>query len=93
VAVLGCGEIAGTAHLPAYAKHDVDVVGLWSRTSRSRELSRDQLSGRRLYDSPEDLLAEPAVSVVDVATRVEDRRRWVEAAIDRRQARPRAEGP
>ncbi len=32
IGILGCGEIAQQAHLPAYGDYDLDVVGVWSRT-------------------------------------------------------------
>jgi predicted dehydrogenase len=82
IAVLGSGQIARTAHLPAYAKYGLDVVGVWSRTRSSAERAREQFPFvRAVYDNPEELLADPAVTVVDIATRVEHRRRWLEAAI------------
>ncbi len=82
IAILGSGNIARTAHLPAYAKYGLDVVGLWSRTRDSAEQAREQFPFvRAVYDSPEELLADPAVTVVDIATRIEHRQKWLEAAI------------
>ena len=54
VAVLGCGTIAQSAHLPAYAQHGVGVVGVWSRTPATT-------AGLpyRVYASAEELLADP----------------------------------
>jgi predicted dehydrogenase len=82
IAILGSGQIARTAHLPAYGKYGLDVVGVWSRTRASAEEAREQFPFiRAVYDSPEELLADPAVTVVDIATRVEHRQTWLEAAI------------
>ena len=36
---------------------------------------------RKVYGSPEELLADPEVQIVDIATRPEDRLTWIEAAI------------
>ena len=83
VAILGCGRIAQTAHLPAYAQHGVDVVGVWSRTPATTADVRDRFPGvRRVYASAEELLADPEVAVVDLATGPEDRLRWIDAALD-----------
>jgi predicted dehydrogenase len=82
IAILGSGQIARTAHLPAYRQHGLDVVGVWSHTHGSAEQARKEFPFvRTVYDSPEELLADPAVTVVDIATRVEHRQRWLEAAV------------
>jgi predicted dehydrogenase len=79
VAVLGAGAIARSAHLPAYEKYGVGVVGAWSRSPEAR----DELRGLvpRVYDDPHDLLADPEVRVVDVATPTSVRVDWIEAAV------------
>jgi predicted dehydrogenase len=82
IAILGSGQIARTAHLPAYGKYGLEVVGVWSRTRESAEQARERFPFVGVvYDSPEELLADPAVRVVDIATRVEHRQRWLEAAL------------
>jgi predicted dehydrogenase len=82
IAILGSGQIARTAHLPAYGQYGLDVVGVWSHTRGSAEQARTEFPFvRTVYDSPEELLADPAVTVVDIATRVEHRQRWLEAAV------------
>jgi predicted dehydrogenase len=83
IAVLGCGDIARTAHLPAYTAHGLDVVGVWSRSPRSTDEVRQRFGSiGTIYDTPEQLLADPRVKVVDLATRVEHRLTWLAAAID-----------
>jgi predicted dehydrogenase len=83
IAILGCGGIARTAHLPAYAEHRLDVVGVWSRSPESARLARTSFPFiGRAFEAPEQLLADPQVDVVDLATRVEHRRHWLEAAVD-----------
>ena len=77
VAVLGCGAIARTAHLPAYARHGIGVVGVWSRSPASTAGL-----GLPVYGSAEELLADPQVRVVDIATPAEGRLDWVEAAVE-----------
>lgn len=83
VAILGSGAIARTAHLPAYEQYDVGVVGLWSRTRATAEAALAEFpSARRVYADPEELLADPAVRVVDIATPAQGRLDWVERAVD-----------
>ena len=77
VAVLGAGTIARTAHLPAYAQYGVGVTGVWSRTpATTADL------GQRVYGSAEELLADPEVRYVDIATGPEGRLGWIEAAVE-----------
>ncbi len=82
VAVLGCGTIAQSAHLPAYGQHGVGVAGVWSRREETTAdvLERFPFVGR-VYATAEDLLADPAVRYVDIATSPEVRLDWIEAAV------------
>jgi len=83
VAILGAGTIAQSAHLPAYAQHDVGVTGVWSRTPATIETIRDRFPFvGRVYPSAEALLADPEVRYVDLATGPEGRLDWMEAAVD-----------
>jgi predicted dehydrogenase len=82
VAILGAGTIAQSAHLPAYEKYGVGVVGVWSRSPGTTRglLERFPFVGR-VYDSAEQLLADPEVRFVDLATGPQGRLAWIEAAI------------
>ncbi len=76
VAILGCGTIAQSAHLPAYEQYGVGVVGVWSRSPSTTAGLR-----HRVYASAEELLADPEVRYVDIATGPEGRLAWIEAAV------------
>jgi predicted dehydrogenase len=82
VAILGCGSVAQSAHLPAYEKYGVNVTGVWSRTPSTigTVLERFPFVGRR-YATPEELLADPEVRIVDVATPPDQHLHWIEAAV------------
>ena len=83
VAILGAGTIAQSAHLPAYAQHGVGVTGVWSRTPATTATIRDRFPFvGRVYASAEELLADPEVRYVDLATGPEGRLDWIEAAVD-----------
>jgi len=83
VAILGCGTVAQSAHLPAYEQYGVGVVGVWSRTRSTTEQVRERFPFvGRVYDDVEDLLADPAVRIVDIATPPAGRLAWVNRAVD-----------
>jgi predicted dehydrogenase len=82
VAILGCGAIAQSAHLPAYEQYGVGVTGVWSRNPATTESVRDRFPEvKRVYATADELLADPEVRYVDIATGPEGRMAWIEAAI------------
>lgn len=83
VAILGAGTIAQSAHLPAYARHGVGVTGVWSRNPERTDGIRERFPVvGRVYASAEELLADPDVRFVDLATGPEGRLHWLERAIE-----------
>jgi predicted dehydrogenase len=83
VAILGAGTIAQSAHLPAYETYGVGVTGVWSRTPATSARARERFPFvEQVYDTPEQLLADPRVRVVDIATPAEGRMAWVRAAVE-----------
>lgn len=82
IAIYGCGRVAQAAHLPAYEKYGLDVVGVWSRSPSTTEQVRDRFPFvSRIYDSADQLLADPAVDIVDIATGPEGRAAQIGAAV------------
>lgn len=65
--IIGAGAIVDVAHLPAYRKAGLDVVGIHDRDlTRARDVAaRHNLP--RVYETIDDLLADPRVAVVDIA--------------------------
>jgi predicted dehydrogenase len=83
VAILGCGAVAQSAHLPAYEQYGVGVAGVWSRTAATTAGVREQFPFvGRVYASAEELLADPEVRYVDIATGPAGRLAWIEAAVE-----------
>jgi predicted dehydrogenase len=83
VAILGCGTIAQSAHLPAYREHGVGVTGVWSRSAARTATVRERFPFvGRVYGSAEELLADPEVRYVDLATGPEGRLEWIRRAVD-----------
>ena len=82
VAILGCGQIATTAHLPAYQRYGVDVVGVWSRDEATTADIHERFPGvGTVYRDGAALLADPRVAIVDIATGPSGRIGWIVAAI------------
>jgi predicted dehydrogenase len=86
VAILGAGTIAQSAHLPAYAQYGVGVTGVWSRSASTTATVRDRFPFvGRVYASADELLADPDVRYVDLATGPDGRLDWIEAAVEARK--------
>lgn len=82
VAILGAGTIAQSAHLPAYQQHGVGVTGVWSRHAATTAGVRDRFPFvGRVYASAEELLADPEVRYVDLATGPEGRLAMIRRAV------------
>ena len=82
IGILGAGAIAQSAHLPAYAKYALPVTGVWSRSPETTETVRDRFGlVEKVYADAQDLLADPDVDVVDLATGPEDRVGWLARAV------------
>jgi predicted dehydrogenase len=69
VGIVGCGGIAKDWHLPAYGKYGVDVVGVFDVDPDATSGVRERFPFvRRVFSSLDELLAEPSVDIVDIAT-------------------------
>ncbi len=83
IGIVGCGDIATTWHLPAYAKYGVNVVGVYDpapeATTRLQE--RFPFVGC-VFPSLDELLADPAIDVVDIATGPEVRIDLIRRAVE-----------
>ena len=64
IGIVGCGQIVKNAHLPAYAQYGCNVVGVFDVSpAATRDVEQ------RVFATLDELLAEPAVEIVDIATR------------------------
>lgn len=83
VGIIGCGGIVKFAHLPAYAAYGVDVVGVYDAAPEATEdiQARFPVVGR-VFSSVDELLADPRIAIVDIATHPAARRSLIERAID-----------
>jgi predicted dehydrogenase len=82
VALVGCGDIAKSWHLPAYAKYGVHVVGVYDPAQEATDGVLERFPFvRRLFGSLDDLLADDEVEIVDIATRPDVRPELIRRAI------------
>lgn len=82
VGLIGAGGIARSAHLPAYAAWGIPVIGVASRRAESARLLAAEFAIPTAYASVADLLADPDVEVVDIATGPDGRLELIAAAVD-----------
>ena len=66
IGILGCGKIAQVRHIPEYAANpDCELVGFFNPTkSRAEDMAAKY--GGRVYDTAEELLADPEIDAVSV---------------------------
>lgn len=69
IGIVGCGGIVKLAHLPAYTAYGVDVVGVYDPSAdATRDLQERFPVVGRVFESFDELLDDPRIEVVDVAT-------------------------
>lgn len=81
VGLVGAGQIARTAHLPAYRAWGVPVVAVASRSVEDAAALAADFDIDTVHDSVAALLADPRVQVVDLATGPAGRVELIAAAI------------
>lgn len=67
IAIVGAGEIVDLAHLPAYRAHGLDVVGITDLDLARAEDVATRHNLARVYRSVEEMAADGAIEVVDLA--------------------------
>ncbi|MCY3946311.1 MAG: Gfo/Idh/MocA family oxidoreductase [Anaerolineaceae bacterium] len=78
---VGCGGIVQYAHMPAYRKAGFRCVGVHDINREAAETVAADNGIARIYDSLDELLADPAVEIVDIAVPA-----WEQLAIVERVA-------
>ncbi len=82
VGIIGCGAIVKSAHLRAYAKFGVNVVGVYDVSEEATNGVQEQFGVPKVFGSLDKLLAHPDIEVVDIATRPEHRMPLMRRALD-----------
>ena len=67
--IIGCGNVVETKNGPAtYLAEGSELAGIWNRTRETAEKWIASQGCGRVYDSMEELLADPDIDIVYVAT-------------------------
>ena len=67
IGIVGAGGIVNYAHLPAYKKAGLRVVGITDRNREQAERTAKEHGIAKVYVSVEELLRHPEVEIVDIA--------------------------
>ncbi len=67
IGAIGAGMIMAECHLAAYAEAGFPVVAIASRTKTRAQAVAERWNISRVHDTPEDLIADPEVEIVDIA--------------------------
>ena len=68
IGILGCGNIARTRHIPEYAANPDCRITAYYNPSRGKAEALARQYGGKVYDSAEELLADPSIDAVSVCT-------------------------
>jgi len=67
IGCIGAGMIMAECHLAAYAEAGFNVAAIASRTKSKAQAVADRWNIATVHDTPEALIADPAVEIVDIA--------------------------
>lgn len=67
IGAIGAGMIMADCHLAAYAEAGFPVVAIASRTKANAQAVAERWKIDTVHDTPEDLIADPEVEIVDIA--------------------------
>jgi predicted dehydrogenase len=67
IGCIGAGMIMAECHLAAYAEAGFNVEAIASRTKSKAQAVADRWNIATVHDTPEALIADPAVEIVDIA--------------------------
>ena len=66
IGILGCGKIAQVRHIPEYAANDSCTLAAFFNPTKKRAEDMAGKYGGRVYDTAEELLADPKIDAVSV---------------------------
>src|SRR5512147_825221 len=81
IAFIGCGGIVNYGHIPAYKAHGFQMIGGYDLHHEAAERTVHEHNLNKVYESLDDLLADPAVLIVDIAALPRVQRSIVQKAV------------
>lgn len=85
IGVIGAGFIVRDCHLPAYHAAGFRVVGITSRTRARADEVAAARQVPRVFNTVDDLLADPDISVIDIAVPPQDQPALIRRVLERGQ--------
>jgi predicted dehydrogenase len=81
IGIVGCGGIVKSGHLPGYRRYGQRVVGVYDVRPEATDGVCEQFGVEKVFRSLDELLADPAIEIVDVATHPDVRPALVRQAL------------
>lgn len=81
IGIIGCGNIVRNAHLPAYRRYGLPVVGVYDVDPAAVTAARAQGDVGAVFNDVDSMLADPRVHCVDIATHPLARLPLIRAAV------------
>src|SRR5215475_6116839 len=78
IAFVGCGGIVNYGHIPSYKVHDFNLIGGYDINSEASQKTVQEHGLKKVYASLDEVLNDPQIQIVDIATMAWDRRDIVE---------------
>jgi predicted dehydrogenase len=82
IGIIGSGAVLDVAHLPVYRAAGIPVPAMWARNSGHAERLAKAHGIERVHATLDDLLADPDVSIVDIAVSPEAQVEFALRALD-----------
>ena len=82
IAIVGIGGIVKSSHLPAYMKYGIPVASVYDIRSEATEGIQNEFPIGRIARSFEEILEDPSIEVIDIATFPEHRIPLVKQALE-----------
>ena len=81
IGVVGCGGVVRTAHLPGYRRYGQRVVGVYDPRPEATAGVCEEFGVERVFGDLDELLSDPEIEIVDVATHPDVRPALVRQAL------------
>jgi predicted dehydrogenase len=80
IGIIGCGGIVNYAHLVAYKNYGLNVMACYDVNADAARKTAEAHGIPKMYDTLDDLLADPAIEIVDIAVQPWHQREIAEKA-------------
>jgi predicted dehydrogenase len=81
IGIIGCGGIVNYAHLVAYKHNGLNVLACYDMDVTAARTTAERHSIPNVYEALDDLLADPAIEIVDIAVQPWHQRQIAERAL------------